>query len=110
MNTQTPVVRRLLPFALACGLLAALTPAAQAQIPHIENSKDKAGSPKALGSSCGVLVVVISGSSAAVTNVSCLAEGGAITASVSSGNATLQGKESGSFPATSGLVWFSLGF
>jgi hypothetical protein len=58
MNTQNPIVRRLLPLALACGLLAvAVTPAVQAQ-----SLRDY---------SCGDLLVVISGSASSDVQVNC---------------------------------------
>lgn len=67
MNTQNPIVRRLLPLALACGLLAVLTPAAQAQ-GGIKNRRDiiSAGRP-----GCGDLLVVITGTSASQVTVNC---------------------------------------
>ena len=70
MNTQTAIVRRLLPLALACGLLAALTPAAQAQAanPNDANQPDQS---EILSNGCGLLLVAISGSSAQVANVTC---------------------------------------
>jgi len=58
MNTQTPVVRRLLSLVLACSLLAVLLPAAQALAE---------GPP-----GCGILNVFLKGSSVPkVANVAC---------------------------------------
>jgi hypothetical protein len=85
MKTQTAIVRRLLPLALACGLLAALTPAAQAQLAAEgrtftrnevklqPSAQDKAAGATAAASSltCTELFIVISGSSASVAKVTC---------------------------------------
>lgn len=85
MNAQTSVVRRLLPLALACGLLAGIAPAAQAQVAtegrkfvrndvKIEPSAaDKAAGAEAASSalSCTELLVVINGTSASVARVMC---------------------------------------
>jgi len=85
MNTQTPIVRRLLPLALACGLLAALTPAAEAQLAaegrtFVRNDEqiqpsaaDKAAGATAAASAltCTELLVVINGSAGSVAKVTC---------------------------------------
>jgi hypothetical protein len=85
MNPQTSVVRRLLSLAMACGLLAALTPAAQAQLAaegrkFVRNDEklkpsaaDKVAGAEAAASSltCTELFVVINGSSASVAKVTC---------------------------------------
>jgi hypothetical protein len=63
MRIHTSVVRRFLSVALACGLLAALAPAARAQ------SGDAEPKPKVQG--CGFLNVTISGTKAKVSNVTC---------------------------------------
>ena len=180
MNTRTSVVRRLLPFALTCALLAAFAPAAQAQLAaegrtFVRNdeklqpsAKDKAAGAVAAASSltCTDLFIVISGTSASVAKVTCehgyhggtvpetrviaagkpavvvlqqsavygpdcsitvsgggntavlsaqqnfcAAKAGQITASVTSGKATLNGKAEGSYGNNlPGLVWFTLGF
>jgi hypothetical protein len=180
MNAQTSIVRRLLPLALACGLFAALAPAAHAQLAaegrtFVRNdaqlqpsAKDKAAGATAAASNltCTDLFIVINGSSASVAKVTCehgyhggtvpesrvIAAGkpavvvlqqsaaygpdctitisgggntavlsaqqnfcalkaGKITASVTSGRATLNGSAEGSYGSNlPGLVWFNLGF
>jgi hypothetical protein len=59
MNTQTPVVLRLLPLALACGLLALAAPALAAK----PNPKEPAG--------CLILNVFLNGPSVKVGQVTC---------------------------------------
>jgi hypothetical protein len=156
MNTQTPIVRRLLSLTLACGLLAALPPSARAELEE--------PLPESLIQGCGRLLVIISGTSAKVDKVTCqrgyfrqieppsgevsagrpvvvtleqssaygpectisiggqdratvalqqnfcFLKGGAITASVVNGNATLTETIRGGFPSIPGMALFSLGF
>lgn len=70
MNTQNPIVRRLLPLALACGLLAAVAPAAWAQAAADSNPSGQPG-PSAALKGCGYLNVTISGTKAKVAKVTC---------------------------------------
>lgn len=63
MNTQTPVLRRLLSVTLACGLLAALPPAARAATEQAVPEGEIKG--------CARLLVIITGSSAKVDKVTC---------------------------------------
>jgi hypothetical protein len=63
MNTQTPIVRRLLSLTLACGLLAALTPAARAQSGQPEPEPQLKG--------CGYLQVLVSGTRGKIAKVTC---------------------------------------
>lgn len=180
MNAPMPVVRRLLSAAIAWGLLATLAPAAHAQLAANGRKfnpppktlqptpEDKAAGAPALTSSfdCGGLAVVISGTSALVSKVSCdhgffegtvpagnvvvtgepaivflsqsavfgpdctitvtgggntavlsvqqnfcAAQAGQITATVTAGNATMNGTAVGSFANNiPGIVWFTTGF
>ena len=68
MNTQNPIVRRLLPLALACGLLAAVAPAVQAQE---DSSPSGQAVPSATLKGCGYLYVTFSGTKAKVAKVTC---------------------------------------
>jgi len=70
MNTQNPIVRRLLPLALACGLLAAVAPAAWAQAADDSKPSGQPG-PSAKLKGCGFLHVTISGTKAKVAKVTC---------------------------------------
>jgi hypothetical protein len=68
MNTQNPIVRRLLPLALACGLLAAVAPAVQAQE---DSSPSGHAAPSATLKGCGYLNVTFTGTKAKVAKVTC---------------------------------------
>src|SRR5262249_40905052 len=70
MNTQNPIVRRLLPLALACGLLAAAAPAAGAQAADDSNPSGNPA-PSATLKGCGYLNVTFTGTKAKVAKVTC---------------------------------------
>ncbi len=163
MNTQTPVVRRLLSLVLACSLLIVLLLAAQALAADPKGPSQPSQAkpdPKVEGPGCGILRVFLKGSSlpkvanvvcdkgandgtqrtpegvvltlhqtdargpqcvitvgegkdTAVLSVQqnpCILKGGALKASVVSGNATLTRTVRGSFPSTPGEAYFSIGF
>jgi hypothetical protein len=180
VQTTTAIVRRLLSLVMACGLLAAIAPAAQAQLAangrkYVRNNqklqptaKDKAAGATAVAAAVGCtdLLVILSGTSASVAKVSCehgyngprvpdssqittgkplvlflqqsavygpdctitvsgggntavvsvqqnfcAAKAGQITASVTSGSATLNGTAVGSFADNiPGIAWFTIGF
>ena len=85
MNPKNPTVRRLLPFTLACGLLAGAAPTVEAQLAAQGRTftrpaqtleptpEDKAAGAQSISGdlSCGDLLVVITGTSGNVTKVSC---------------------------------------